>query len=253
MHANDKLLDYCSCRKVIWLHFHLFQSRFAINAVTAGDYERPRKIASMLSELQASFGLLNLKNDSLRKRFDGLKYNVKRVEEVVYDLSIRGLLPPRAKGNTTWSTLFADSFWFFPSWFDLIDFLLMWIHGLQDVSKWRNVDYLLYNWLFILKLQWIIWVRISLTSTEYSICQQWNSKCKNGIKKKIEFSQYPASQSRTLSKGWPLENLCSWEENTVTTSWSRVIPDTWGVITTCNQDGILQINKIIVVIDMMQF
>ncbi|CAG0895245.1 unnamed protein product [Darwinula stevensoni] len=74
-------------------------SRFAINAVTAGDYERPRKIASMLSELQASFGLLNLKNDSLRKRFDGLKYNVKRVEEVVYDLSIRGLLPPRAKAT----------------------------------------------------------------------------------------------------------------------------------------------------------
>lgn len=37
------------------------------------------------------FRLLNLKNDSLRKRFDALKYDVKKIEEVVYDLSIRGL------------------------------------------------------------------------------------------------------------------------------------------------------------------
>jgi hypothetical protein len=36
--------------------------------------------------------LLNLKNDALRKRFDSLKYDVKKIEEIVYDLSIRGLL-----------------------------------------------------------------------------------------------------------------------------------------------------------------
>jgi hypothetical protein len=34
-----------------------------------------------------------LKNDSLRKRSDGVKYKVKEVEDVVYDLSLRGLLP----------------------------------------------------------------------------------------------------------------------------------------------------------------
>lgn len=28
-----------------------------------------------------AFGLLNLKNDSLRKRFDSIKYDVKRLEE----------------------------------------------------------------------------------------------------------------------------------------------------------------------------
>ena len=37
------------------------------------------------------FRLLNLKNDGLRKKFDGIKYDLKKVEEVVYDLSIRGL------------------------------------------------------------------------------------------------------------------------------------------------------------------
>ena len=35
--------------------------------------------------------MLNLKNDTLRKKFDGIKYDLKKVEEVVYDLSIRGL------------------------------------------------------------------------------------------------------------------------------------------------------------------
>ena len=40
---------------------------------------------------------LNLKNDNLRKKFDGIKYDLKKVEEVVYDLSIRGLNKPVVK------------------------------------------------------------------------------------------------------------------------------------------------------------
>ncbi|KOC68675.1 Translin [Habropoda laboriosa] len=76
------------------IHLNItFQSRFAINSVTNGDYNRPIEIARFVNELNAGFKLLNLKNDSLRKRFDGLKYAVKKVEEVVYDLSIRGLKP----------------------------------------------------------------------------------------------------------------------------------------------------------------
>jgi hypothetical protein len=42
------------------------------------------------------FRLLNLKNDTLRKKFDSIKYDLKKVEEVVYDLSIRGLNRPTA-------------------------------------------------------------------------------------------------------------------------------------------------------------
>ncbi|XP_031556489.1 translin-like [Actinia tenebrosa] len=68
-------------------------SRLAVNSVTAKDYNKPLRIAHFLSELDAGFRLLNLKNDSLRKRFDGLKYDLKKAEEVVYDLSIRGLKP----------------------------------------------------------------------------------------------------------------------------------------------------------------
>nr|XP_033336569.1 translin isoform X1 [Megalopta genalis] len=68
-------------------------SRFAVNSVTNGDYNRPIEIARFVNELNAGFRLLNLKNDVLRKRFDSLKYSVRKVEEVVYDLSIRGLKP----------------------------------------------------------------------------------------------------------------------------------------------------------------
>uniref|UniRef100_U3FVR3 Translin n=1 Tax=Micrurus fulvius TaxID=8637 RepID=U3FVR3_MICFL len=66
-------------------------SRLAVNSVTSGDYSRPLRISVFINELDSGFRLLNLKNDSLRKRYDGLKYDVKKIEEVVYDLSIRGL------------------------------------------------------------------------------------------------------------------------------------------------------------------
>ena len=67
------------------------QSRLAVNSVILGDFNRPLQLHSFLMDLNAGFRLLNLKNDALRKRFDGLKYDVKKVEEVVYDISIRKL------------------------------------------------------------------------------------------------------------------------------------------------------------------
>jgi len=76
-------------------------SRLAVNCVTVGDYERPLKISAFLNDLDAGFRLLNLKNDFLRKRFDGLKYEVKKVEEVVYDLTIRGLFKSTCSTVTT--------------------------------------------------------------------------------------------------------------------------------------------------------
>jgi len=66
-------------------------SRLTVNCVTSEDYSRPERIATFISTLHTGFRLLNLKNDNLRKKFDGIKYDLKKVEEVVYDLSIRGL------------------------------------------------------------------------------------------------------------------------------------------------------------------
>lgn len=62
--------------------------------MTLGDYERPLNISRFVGDLSSGFRLLNLKNDGLRKRFDALKYDVKKIEEVVYDIKIRGLIPP---------------------------------------------------------------------------------------------------------------------------------------------------------------
>ena len=68
-------------------------ARLAPNSVTMGDYARPAQISKFIKDISAGFQLLNLKNDVLRRRSDGIKYSVKKVEDVVYDLSLRGLLP----------------------------------------------------------------------------------------------------------------------------------------------------------------
>ncbi|MED6156748.1 hypothetical protein PIB30_017360 [Stylosanthes scabra] len=67
--------------------------RYVVNQVTGGDYDCPRKVLKFLTDLHAAFRMLNLRNDFLRKKFDGMKYDLRRVEEVYYDVKIRGLTP----------------------------------------------------------------------------------------------------------------------------------------------------------------
>eukprot|EP00055_Hartaetosiga_balthica_P007471 m.25689 g.25689 ORF g.25689 m.25689 type:complete len:224 (-) comp5789_c1_seq1:229-900(-) len=67
-------------------------SRLAVNCVSMGDFERPIAISRFVADFFSGFKLLNLKNDSLRRKFDAIKYNLKSVEQVVYDLRIRGLV-----------------------------------------------------------------------------------------------------------------------------------------------------------------
>jgi len=77
-------------------------ARLSVNCVTQGDYRRPVRISAFVGDLLTGFRLLNLKNDGLRKKFDSLKYDTKKLEEVVYDLSIRGLLKvekPKEEGD----------------------------------------------------------------------------------------------------------------------------------------------------------
>ncbi|TVY26653.1 Translin-1 [Lachnellula hyalina] len=67
-------------------------ARLAVNSVTLGDYQRPLQISQFVKDLHAGFQILNLKNDSLRRRSDSIKYNVKKIEDIVYDLSLRNLV-----------------------------------------------------------------------------------------------------------------------------------------------------------------
>ncbi|WWC90385.1 uncharacterized protein L201_005318 [Kwoniella dendrophila CBS 6074] len=69
--------------------------RLSINAVTSQNFELPIKISSFINDIFASYSLLNLRNDALRRKFDSLKYDLKRCEDVVYDLTLRGLTKPR--------------------------------------------------------------------------------------------------------------------------------------------------------------
>jgi len=79
-------------------------SRLATNAVTLGDFDLPLVISAFIKDLFAGFQVLNLKNDILRKRADAVKYDVKRVEDVVYDLSLRGLVKRPGEGDTEMKT-----------------------------------------------------------------------------------------------------------------------------------------------------
>ncbi|KAJ0970318.1 hypothetical protein J5N97_023195 [Dioscorea zingiberensis] len=78
--------------------------RYVVNQVTAGDYDSPRKVLKFLTDLHAAFRMLNLRNDFLRKKFDGMKYDLRRVEEVFYDVKIRGLSPVDAAQEQTQQT-----------------------------------------------------------------------------------------------------------------------------------------------------
>ncbi|KAK5657341.1 hypothetical protein OQA88_3406 [Cercophora sp. LCS_1] len=70
-------------------------SRLAMNSVTLGDYDIAVRISSFIKDLHAGFQVLNLKNDILRKRVDSIKYSLKKAEDVVYDLSLRNLIPAK--------------------------------------------------------------------------------------------------------------------------------------------------------------
>ncbi|KAK4449180.1 Translin [Podospora aff. communis PSN243] len=70
-------------------------ARLAMNSVTLGDTEMAVRISGFVKDLHAGFQVLNLKNDLLRKRVDSIKYAVKKVEDVVYDLSLRNLIPSK--------------------------------------------------------------------------------------------------------------------------------------------------------------
>lgn len=66
--------------------------RLSMNRVIQTDYATPARCAVFATHIFDAFKELNFRNDFLRKRYDGIKYDIKRLEEIVYDLSIRGLL-----------------------------------------------------------------------------------------------------------------------------------------------------------------
>jgi len=73
-----------------------FQARLAPNAVTLGDFSRPLQISKFIKDIHAGFQLLNLKNDTLRRRSDGIKYAVS-LPILPLILHLRYFSSPRSK------------------------------------------------------------------------------------------------------------------------------------------------------------
>ncbi|RLV95019.1 Translin [Spathaspora sp. JA1] len=78
----DVIVDYTSSTVI----------RLSIGSTSPRDYTIATINSEIVSNLQKGFQLLDLKNDILRKKFDGLKYNSQRLNKIVYDLSLRSLI-----------------------------------------------------------------------------------------------------------------------------------------------------------------
>lgn len=77
--------------------------RICMNRVILNDYVTPVRCSSFANNVFDAFKQLSFRNDALRKRFDTMKYDVKQIDEVLYDLTIRGLtkknLPQKDSNN----------------------------------------------------------------------------------------------------------------------------------------------------------
>lgn len=56
-------------------------ARQSVNSVISGNYHIPFEALNTIQKVHSSFQVLSLKNDSLRRHFDGLKYDLKRSED----------------------------------------------------------------------------------------------------------------------------------------------------------------------------
>jgi hypothetical protein len=66
-------------------------SKMAQNGVIIGDAWRAKSCHRLVMGIAQGFQMLNLKNDQLRRRVDAIKYSVDRVQEVIYDLTLRNV------------------------------------------------------------------------------------------------------------------------------------------------------------------
>ena len=64
-------------------------ARRAVFSVVNENYNEVEKIKDFVSIIHNEFLNFNLRNSELRKKSDSIKWNLKKIEEVLYDLKIR--------------------------------------------------------------------------------------------------------------------------------------------------------------------
>ena len=63
--------------------------RKAIFDVIHNNISKAKKIKDIVSEIYGEFLKFNLRNGELRKKSDSIKWNLKKLEEIMYDLAIK--------------------------------------------------------------------------------------------------------------------------------------------------------------------
>ncbi len=66
--------------------------RKAVNHIIKENYQEAVKIKDLVEGIYGEFLHFELRNSELRKKSDAIKYNLKKLEELIYDLKIKGLL-----------------------------------------------------------------------------------------------------------------------------------------------------------------
>ncbi|MDP6647959.1 MAG: hypothetical protein QGH34_01010 [Candidatus Woesearchaeota archaeon] len=64
--------------------------RKAIYDVIHKKFEEAEKIKELVHDIYGEFLKLHLRNGELRKKADSIKWNLKKLEEVMYDVSVKG-------------------------------------------------------------------------------------------------------------------------------------------------------------------
>lgn len=67
-------------------------SEKSLNSSQNNQYSLSLVNLQILTKLQNGFQMLDLKNDNIRRKYDGLKYSFKKINGIVYDLSLRKLI-----------------------------------------------------------------------------------------------------------------------------------------------------------------
>lgn len=64
-------------------------SRMAVISAINSDNKKVQKIRDVVDEIYVFFCSLDMRNGELRKKADAIKWNLKKIEEVLYDLKIK--------------------------------------------------------------------------------------------------------------------------------------------------------------------
>ncbi|EOQ99356.1 hypothetical protein E3P92_02425 [Wallemia ichthyophaga] len=101
--SHDDIIDYSTIKLMINNDNHLYDYLFAlmqlvseltrltVNTVILNEFDRPKRISAFIKDVYQALSQLNFKNDALRRKFDALKYDINKVEGVIYDLTLRNL------------------------------------------------------------------------------------------------------------------------------------------------------------------